>query len=260
MSFSFGGKFTPLVKVLFALNIAMFIAQIAAEVGWKTDLAGVLGVSPLSAFTGRGFFTIFTYMWLHSTQDIQHIFFNLFTLWMCGGMLEEKIKWRHMLAIYIVAGIGGGLGAALFSPANSVTIGASGAIFGVIVAWGYYLAEKPMLFLAFIPTRVKYIAMVLVGFNLLLCLLPHSSNVSYVGHVGGALAASILIFSSPFYKKRVEKYRIHSEIRKMEEEVAIRHRVDQLLEKISREGITSLSPEEKRFLTRASKDYHSDND
>ena len=247
------------MKALFWANGAVFAFQIISTGWWKGPLYQELGAMPGETFSLTGFYRLFTYMWLHSVSDPQHILFNLFAIWLCGGMLEEKIRWRWMLVIYILSGLGGGAAAALFTRETLPTVGASGAIFGITAAWGYYLANREIYFLFVLRLKVKYVAMALIGLNLLLCLLPHGgSNVSYVGHVGGALIGALLVFSSPLYRSQLDKFKIRADLRAMENETAVRQRVDALLEKISREGISNLTDEERKFLLRSSKNFNHD--
>lgn len=253
----FIGKFTPLVKVLFFFNLLVIFLQLIFAVTWETRLTDFLGVKPGATFTLTGVYRLFTYMWVHSLDYPLHIIFNLFGVWLCGGMLEEKISWRRMLWIYLLSGIGGGIAAALFSKTASVTIGASGAIFGIIVAWGYFLAGREVMFLFVFRLKIKYIAMFLVGANAVFCLSPYGAkNVSYVGHLGGALVGAILVFASPLYIKRRDRLKIRSHLKKVEKDADIRKRMDVLLEKISREGISNLTDEERRFMKTASKKFN----
>ena len=138
----------------------------------------------------------FTYMWLHSTENILHLLFNMLFLWMIGPQLEMVWGSRRFLRFYLQCGIGAGfviLGwnalCSLWNPYAwyDATVGASGAIYGVITAFSLLWPDRTiMLLIPPIPIRAIWFVPLLLAMDTLL----GSRNVSVIGHLGGAVVAA----------------------------------------------------------------------
>lgn len=150
---------------------------------------------------GSGCFHVYqliTYMFTHANFD--HIFFNMFALFMFGGVLENFWGQKRYLTYYIVTGIGAGLVQLLVCHLQGImypvpTIGASGAIFGLLLAFGMLFPDAP-LFLMFIPVPIKAKYMV-IGYGLIEFFFGVANrtgdNVAHFAHLGGMLFGIILI-------------------------------------------------------------------
>ena len=244
MRFSFGGKMTPVVLALLVANVVMFIVQ--QLVGG--NIAQVLGLS-VKYF---GPWQFITSMFLHG--DVTHIFFNMFALMILGKDVERSIKSVPFVVLYFTAGIFAGLCYLGFSAITGATqvpaIGASGAVFGILMAFAYYYPQRQIWF---IPAR--YFVWILIGIETVLMATGAQGNVAHVAHIGGVLWGLAFLRGRPWWDNLLlaqKQRRATGEADKYRQK---RRRVDKLLEKINREGIASLTNEERDFLKKASRDY-----
>ena len=159
---------TPFVRLLIIINGAVWILQVLLNfAGFQIGglrFEQIFGVVP--GLVARGFvWQIGTYMFLHAPGQILHILLNMLMLWMFGGDLERRWGSRAFLRYYLVSGLGGGVFIALVGffggQSATTTIGASGAIFGIIVAFGIIFAERTVLFALIFPMKARTMAMIL---------------------------------------------------------------------------------------------------
>ena len=184
---------TPIVKTILLLNIAVFILD--------ELLDGQLGLYGGLYFYESPFFHVWqlvSYMFLHG--GFMHLFFNLFALWMFGCIMERTWGVKRFLIYFFVCGIGAGLtqevGQALgYIPSYARTIGASGAVYGILLSFGMvYPNEKLFIIPIPFPVKAKY----LVFFYALLELfesLGMRDGVAHAAHLGGMLFGAILILA-----------------------------------------------------------------
>ncbi|HZN55721.1 MAG TPA: rhomboid family intramembrane serine protease [Candidatus Polarisedimenticolaceae bacterium] len=154
--------------------------------GW-IDLSRVLGLVPVDVTHGK-IWQLVTYMFLHSPVMYSHILFNVLTMWMIGGDLERHWGGRKYLTYWFVCGIGAGVAvtmAGAFRGVTTPTIGASGAIYGLILAYGTIFAERRLLFMFLFPIKAKTLAWILFGVAFLSNLTPQTDGVSHLAHLGG---------------------------------------------------------------------------
>jgi membrane associated rhomboid family serine protease len=128
-----------------------------------------------------------TYMFLHA--GITHVLFNMLTLWMFGLQLERDWGTRRFLKYYFYCGIAAGVCVLVVNMLlgywGTVTLGASGAIFGVLVAFGVMYPDQTVLMYFLFPIKAKYLVMIFVAIELLLTFGPNT-GVSTIAHLGGA--------------------------------------------------------------------------
>jgi membrane associated rhomboid family serine protease len=195
---------TPMVKRILIVTVAVWLAQI---------LLGALGLDLARGFGGKGYglglvpdgvihggvWQLVTYAFLHNPMNPVHILFNMLMLWMFGGELERFWGGRAFLRYYLVCAAGGGVSATLLglavggNDALTVTIGASGALFGLFVAFGVVFARRTVLFMLFFPMQARTMALILVGLNFFYLLSQPGSGVSHVAHLGGAAAGYLFL-------------------------------------------------------------------
>jgi membrane associated rhomboid family serine protease len=188
---------TPVVRALIVACGAVWLLQVLLyAAGYHVE--GYLGVVP--ARVARGWiFQVGTYLFLHSPREMLHILLNMLILWLFGSDLERHWGGRAFLRYYLVCGVGGGVFAAALGllrggpHAEAATIGASGAIFGVIVAFGTVFAERPVLFMMLFPMRARTMAMILFAVSFFYTVVPDSGNVSHIGHLGGAVVGFLFL-------------------------------------------------------------------
>jgi membrane associated rhomboid family serine protease len=208
-SFSFGpGPVSTALKALIAANVIVFVAQYIFPI-----LTDALGLHP--AFVLRYFWIwqLATYMFLHG--GIFHIAFNMLALWMFGAELERTWGTRYFLKFYFVVGIGA---AALTVLASLLPfaftqdlqrdniIGASGAIYGLLLAYAIYFPDRPiyMYFVFPIPARI-FVA--IIGAIAFFSSLNEASGVANATHLGGLLVAYLYLKSPRMHPLSDVKYR-----------------------------------------------------
>ena len=213
LSYSFGpGGISPAVKALIVANVVMFLA------GWFSGtLQQWLGMRPASVVGGGQLWRVGTYMFMHDRLGFGHILFNMLALWMFGVELERRWGTRYFLKFYFVCGIGAALTTVVLSfvPVaifgslyNTLTIGASGAIFGILLAYALYFPHRPILVMFIFPVPAKYFVMIMGAISLLMSISSTPDGVAHTTHLGG-LAAGYLYLKRPRLNVKAEiQYRL----------------------------------------------------
>lgn len=151
------------------------------------------------------FWQLITYMFLHGS--LWHILFNLYALWLFGHALEMVWGGRYFLAYYFFTGIGAGLTTVLVSLLTgqnhySVSVGASGAIYGLLLAFGMLFPNQPLyLFLIPVPIPAKYAVILLGGFALVAYLTNFLPLIGHITHLGGILFGLIFLKGRGMFMK-----------------------------------------------------------
>jgi membrane associated rhomboid family serine protease len=192
------GYFPPGVKWLLITNIALFLvyALLAQNREWY-EFSHVLWLNPTEVVHGY-VWQLFTYLFLHHPRDIFHIIFNMLALWMFGTDLERDWGTRAFLKYYFLCGIGAGICDVVFSLAlglNSVTIGASGAIYGLLLAFGVLYPNRTIFFIIF-PLKAKYFVMIVGAIALYSSIFAAGGGISHIAHLGGMLFGYLYLKSS----------------------------------------------------------------
>jgi membrane associated rhomboid family serine protease len=164
-------------------------------------------------------------MFLHDVTSPWHILFNMLGLWWAGTAIEQTWGTRKFLKFYFVCGVGAGLcvilAAMLFHGMGSSVIGASGAIYGLLLAFAMLFPDQIVIFI-FFPIKAKYLVMILAGIALFSSVTDHSSGVSYAAHLGGLAIAFVYLrlphlrFDGMSLNRRYEKWRIDRAKRKFQ--------------------------------------------
>lgn len=205
-----------------------------------------------------------TYMFLHA--GFWHIFLNMMTLFCLGPETERSMGPRHYLAMYLLSGVAGALGWLWLTPnPASFCVGASGAIFGVMAAFAtlYPNRQLTIVFLIPVTTAAWKAVLGLAALQFLLITGGDSSNIAYAAHLAGAFAGFLYIdrlYESAFCRRllnRVWSFLTRRRPPRFSASASSRPapdraEIDRILDKISREGIQSLTREERQALHRAS--------
>jgi membrane associated rhomboid family serine protease len=183
------------VKWLLIINISLFIVQFLAGLVGISDIFDGLALWPRAVLTFPALWQLVTYMFLHG--GISHILFNMFALWMFGTDLERDWGTTHFLRYYFLCGIGAGvcvvLASRVFGGMDIPTIGSSGAIFGLLLAFGVLYPERIILFSFLFPIQAKYFVMIIGAITFLSSLAGSRSGVSHVAHLGGMIFGYIYL-------------------------------------------------------------------
>ena len=185
VSYSFGpGGISPAVKILLITNVVAFVLNLIVGEAMTLRLA----LNPKEVFEQFALWQPFTYMFLHSTSNLGHIVFNMLGLWMFGTELERTWGTRFFTKYYLVTGIGAGvtqLVLGLFSSTfyYTSTVGASGAIYGLLLAYAMYFPHRTIILFIFpLPARI---AVGILGAIALFSSINGSSGIAHTAHLGG---------------------------------------------------------------------------
>ena len=205
ISYGFGGwGMTPVVKKLILANVGVFFVTVVAQAaGWGQPIRWLM-LTPFDVTHRLAFWQLGTYLFLHA--GFWHILFNMFALWMFGCELERTWGARRFLRYYFLTGIGAGLTVILLNPSGVIpTVGASGAIYGVLLAYGVLFPNRiifiPIFLIIFIPVPAKYLVMILGGIAFLSALSTPGDFVSHTAHLGGMVVGYLYLRGWPLYSR-----------------------------------------------------------
>lgn len=290
---SFGGFsfFPPVIKNLLLINIAVFVMQVIFERGFHVGsmrmedwMIKTFALAPL----GDDFrvWQLVTYMFLHA--NISHIFFNMLALWMFGMEIENTWGSKKFVVFYFLCGIGAGLANLFVAPSFSdplPTLGASGGVYGVLVAFAMLYPNRMIfIFPLPIPIKAKYFISFYVLLEFWQGFTSAGGGVAHIAHLGGALIGAIWVlldnkgmidqFGNSIrsqgwmggkekkkwseHAKEATFYDINSNSSHSSYPHVDPHQeiIDRILDKISKSGYENLTEEEKRILFEESKKFH----
>ena len=192
------------IKWLLIANTAVFLLQfLSARLGFGTAFMD-FGLWPRAVLTFPAIWQLVTYLFLHA--GVWHLLINMLMLWMFGSDLERDWGARRFLQYYFLCGVGAGICVVLSSlilrDLDSRTIGASGAIFGVLLAFGVCYPDRVILFMFLFPIKAKYFVMIMAAIEFLYTVQGSSSGVSHMAHLGGAL------FGYVYLKRRRMRFNV----------------------------------------------------
>ena len=204
LAYSFGpGPWTPAIKALIIANVTVFVVTYFLPV-----LLVPLWLTPQDVVHGQ-VWRLVTYMFLHG--GVTHILFNMLFLWMFGVELERMWGTRNFLKYYFVTGVAAalttivvsfvplfGLGSLYFTR----TVGASGAVVAVLLAYGLYFPNREILFYGIFPIRAKYLLLILGALSLF-----SAGSVAHSTHIGGAVAGYLYLKGGRIHLLSEIKYR-----------------------------------------------------
>lgn len=221
MNFSMMAPMTPVVKTLIIANVAIWlvlqlIVAMIAERFFHVDLSltWLFGLVPNNVIAKFYVWEFVTYMFLHSANPF-HILFNMLLLWWLGGELEQRWGSRFFTLFYFVSGIGAAIlyvlvvlaHGLIFNPTAVWTIpvvGASGAIFGLMLAYGMIFGERVVYFMMLFPMRAKYFTMIL-GAVEVVTLMNNGiggGDVANLAHVGGLVSGFLFLKAYTRWQQR----------------------------------------------------------
>jgi membrane associated rhomboid family serine protease len=197
------------MKAIIAANVVMFVLT---SFDRNLYIISELGLNPVNVIWKLRVWQLGTYMFLHGS--VFHILFNMLALWMFGTELERRWGTRYFLKFYFVTGIGAGALTVLFSLLpfgfaqqvhTSVVIGASGAIYGLLLAYALYFPERPILLIVFmVPAKI---CVAILGAIALLSSISEVGGTSNITHLGGLVVAYLFLKSARMHPLSELKYR-----------------------------------------------------
>jgi len=247
--------FTDAIKILVSVNFGIFLLQtIARTEGMFFPLFGLVPKLVWSEFM---LWQPFTYLFFHGS--IWHVLINMFVLWMFGSELERLWGKEHFLKFYFVTGVGAGLVTIIFG-LNSMTpiVGASGAVYGVLLAYGLTYPNRTVYLYGIIPIKSLWFV-IGIGVIAFMSSFDNISQISHLTHLSGMVIGYLMLkrpvrFNDLWFtiRKRTLEYKIKHEEKKVSQHQAIEREIDGILDKINREGFDSLTNEEHDRLYKGS--------
>jgi len=257
-------RLTPGTRWLLIANTAVlavtFLLFLAASDAWRA-VADWLGLQPrlwrdLAPFVPV--WQLFTYGFLHSVENLLHLLMNMLMLYFFGTMLEGMIGTRRFLLAYLSAQLVGALFflvPGILSGSSVPVIGASGAVYGIMIATAT-LRPRQMVLVLFIPVTLGVLALVLLAITLFDAALQlkggGGGGVAHLVHLGGIVYGFLAVKTGILFADPVTALERSRKIRAFERHKDDEKRVDLLLDKINREGMSALSKRERAFLKRVS--------
>ena len=208
--YSFGpfgiGGLTPAVRVLIITNVVAFLLQIFDRIAGGGGMVSNFGLTPLSVTQNYYLWQLVTYMFLHDSGQLFHILFNMLGLWMFGSELERAWGTRQFTKFYFICGIGAGILTVLLSPLSPIaTIGASGAIYGVLAAFGILFPNRIIYWVIF-PIPAKWFVLILGGMAFFSSLSATGSGIAHVAHLGGMLCGLVYLKGGTLFSDIRHRY------------------------------------------------------
>lgn len=287
----------PVTKNIIIINVLFFLAMYVTP-RYGIDLTQTMG---LHFFMASDFkiYQLLTYMFMHG--NFAHILFNMFAVWMFGRIVESAWGSRRFLIYYLICGIGAGLFQEIVQYIDYVasgmqaydsvdigtavipmdtylnmltTVGASGAVYGILLAFGLSYPEERLFIIPIpIPIKAKYFVIGYAVIELLSGLYGSNDGVAHFAHLGGMVVGFLLILywtkknsmsggylekiNNWFQNRRKPKMKVHYGEKEADYQYNARKKenqeeIDKILDKVRKSGYESLTVDEKKKLFESS--------
>lgn len=252
------------VRRLLLANVAVYMVTALAGPQMSRAVLHWFALVPLAVFVRP--WTVFTYMFLHA--GMWHLLVNMVGLFFFGPRLEQRLGSRDFLLLYTLSGLGGAVFSFIFAPTAAV-VGASGAVFGVLLGFALFWPDEPIYLWAVLPIPAKWLVGGLVILSVYSGIAGAQAGIAHFAHLGGFAGGY------GFLKWRERRRRAFgtrepgrpNPLQRLADEVRHdaqrwesisrddlheinRAEVDRLLDKIRERGISSLTADERSFLNR----------
>ena len=262
------------IRTIIATTVIAYLVQVFLPIFGVSDryIVETFGFLPTVEGTLYQPWRLVTYLFLHGS--FWHLLFNMLWLWWMGQIVEQTLGPRVFSVIYFGAGIGGALINLALTPiwVGNLTIGASGAVFGVMVAFAMLYPTTPIMLFLLPPIEARYVVAGLIAIDLILQTSGSGGNTARLVHLGGAAMGWVLLKAyykgydydrwiisiQGIFKRSKPKEKVHNRsMRSVSDAVVIEEvqqsELDHILDKISQSGYDSLSTAEKKKLFEMSK-------
>ncbi|MBT3299661.1 MAG: rhomboid family intramembrane serine protease [Candidatus Marinimicrobia bacterium] len=260
--FSFRPKiFTDAIKMLVTVNFAIFFLQYMS--GQDQLFFKLFGLVPKDIWSSFMIWQPISYLFFHGS--IWHVLINMFVLWMFGSELERIWGKERFLKYYFITGIGSGLVTFTFNINSTIpVVGASGAVYGVLLAYGLMYPNRTIYLYGILPIKSIWFV-VGIGIIAFFSSFSNATNISHMTHLSGMLIGFVFLRSRFRFKdvifsirKQALEYQIHREEKHNAKQKQMETDINQILEKINEVGFDKLSQGEKDKLFEGSKSLHRD--
>jgi membrane associated rhomboid family serine protease len=196
------------------VNVVVFVAQLLGTMAGVDVIELYFGLIPRRITQEFMVWQLASYMFLHDSHQFFHIFINMFTLYMFGNDLERVWGSKRFLTYYFVTGIGAGLCSYLLGiNSPTVTIGASGAIYGLLLAYGLLYPNRLVYLYFLFPVKVKWLVLFMGILAFLSSITGSEPGVSNIAHLGGILVGYVFLRG----RKWIERLQIYQANRRRQE-------------------------------------------
>jgi membrane associated rhomboid family serine protease len=242
---------TPIVRALLIANVAAFFLQSTLP-----EVANAFVFMPGLALVRP--WTVVTYMFLHG--DFMHLLFNMLGLFFFGPRVEDRILSRQFTTLYFLSGVAGALLSVIFSPGSPI-IGASGGVFGVMLAFAWFWPHEKIFLWGILPVPARMLVVLTTLFALWSGFGGVAGGIAHFAHLGGYLGAFLYLHwlqrkraaftrqaaaAPPDALRRVAGYKA-IDLASVHE--VNRDEINRILDKIDARGLGSLTPQETTFLS-----------
>lgn len=191
-SISFGGPMTPVVKKILIACTGCFLVQTLGQQFLGLNITRIFGLTPLLVVAKFSLWQLVTYIFLHG--GLFHLLFNMLALFMFGCELERIWGGRRFTKYFFITGVGAGICSVIVSPMSPVVIiGASGAIYGILLAYGMIFPNRQVFLYFLFPIRVKYFVIIIGAIAFYSSITGAGAGVAHVAHLGGMIFGFILL-------------------------------------------------------------------
>jgi membrane associated rhomboid family serine protease len=249
----------PAVKALLTATVGVFALQWVLSLTGGPNLVGFFGLTP-ALVTGRFWlWQTVTYMFLHGGPF--HLLFNAYMLWALGKVIEVQWGTKSFLFYYFLCGVGAAAVNVLVEPhALSPVIGASGAIYGLLVAFAMMYPDAVFLVMFIVPLKAKHAVIFFAVLELMFSATANQSHIANLAHLGGMATGFLYLKSRTwrydfrFWRGRLGEWAQRKAAPKPPIQFhELGAEVDRILEKISQKGRSSLTRDEQELLERYSR-------
>ena len=248
--------FTDAIKLLVSVNLTIFFLQTIS--GKEHLLFDLFGLVPQAIWSDFMIWQPLTYLFFHG--NIWHILINMFVLWMFGSELENAWGRKNFLKYYFMTGIGAGIVTCLFNlQSNIPVVGASGAVYGILLAYGLSFPNRTVYLYGLIPIKSIWFVLA-IGILAFFSSFQQMTQISHLTHISGMAIGYIFLkrrwrLNDIWFKirKKTLEYRIQIEDVKQSKEKSLEKDIDYILDKMQKVGFKGLSDQEQNNLYNASK-------
>lgn len=255
------GRLKGAVKWLILFSLPLFVFQQI----FTGRIEPILGLVPAKVLWQFCFWQPFTYLFLHG--GFFHIFINLFTLWMFGKELEYAWGTKEFLKFYFICGLGAAFFNTVLEPFSNIPIiGASGAIYGLLVAFSVVFPDSVIYLYGIIPMRGKHFVILIGVVEFMASFHGTHSGIARLAHLGGMLTGYLYLKSYEFrsFLNRASRrvmglFVVREDTTRKNKNVGqetLIKEVDRILEKVLLHGAESLTEEEREIMRRYSSMKH----
>jgi membrane associated rhomboid family serine protease len=261
----FGHFLTPWVKRLIVANAVLFLLTWTGviDLGWAAAYLGFTASEILTKPWG-----LVTYMFIHG--GFFHVFVNMLALFFFGPPLEDRWGGTEFIKFYTICGVGGALFTFVFG--GGTIIGASGAVFGVMLAYALNWPDNLIWIWGIFPIKAKYFVMFLGALSFFSAFAGSSDGIAHFAHLGGLIVGYVYLKKGWAMSAQFDSLKRSLRRRKLtvvpgsagegtepegsspvDDEARVLDEVDRILDKIAAQGLGSLTPEERSFLDEISR-------